>query len=247
MSQERARWDRLARSPYEAVLNDPRFRDPTLAAREDFFRSGEAHVAQLLEAIRALVDPGFAPARALDFGCGVGRLVIPLSRHCGHVLGIDISPVMLAEARRNCVERGIANVDFLLSDEFMTGPAVEPVDLVHSFIVLQHVAPQVGERILVRLLAALRPGGIGALHVTYARDVSRLRKAVHHLRQRVPGVNALVNAVQGRLLGQPSVPMYEYDAGRVLALLARRGCATAHLGLTNHEGHQGAVFLFRAP
>jgi 2-polyprenyl-3-methyl-5-hydroxy-6-metoxy-1,4-benzoquinol methylase len=247
MSRERARWERLARDPYQAVLNESRYADPTPGAREEFFRSGEAHVAQIMEAIRAWLDPGFAPARAIDYGCGVGRLVIPLARRCGHVLGIDISPAMLAEARRHCAERGVANVDFRLSEEFMAEAAPAPVDFVHSFIVLQHVAPRMGERVLDRLVAALGPGGIGALHLTYARDASPLRKAVHRLRRWVPGVNAAVNALQGRPLGQPPMPMYEYDVGRVLGRLARRGCGSAHLLLTDHGGHRGATFLFRVP
>lgn len=46
--------------------------------------------------------------RLLEIGCGIGRLVAPLAREAGLVVGLDISPAMLAAARRRCA--GLANV-----------------------------------------------------------------------------------------------------------------------------------------
>jgi SAM-dependent methyltransferase len=35
----------------------------------------------------------------LDFGCGIGRLTAALAAEAGSVLGLDVSPAMIAEAR----------------------------------------------------------------------------------------------------------------------------------------------------
>ena len=56
------------------------------------------------------------------------------------VVGVDVSPSMLAEARRNCDARGARNVELLAADRL--GTLAPEFDLVHSFIVLQHIPPR---------------------------------------------------------------------------------------------------------
>jgi SAM-dependent methyltransferase len=46
--------------------------------------------------------------RVLEIGCGIGRFVRALSPAAASVTGIDIAPVMIAEARRRCA--GLGNV-----------------------------------------------------------------------------------------------------------------------------------------
>jgi SAM-dependent methyltransferase len=47
-----------------------------------------------------------ARGRAIDFGCGVGRLTLPLSHIFESVVAIDISPDMLAETMINAKANG---------------------------------------------------------------------------------------------------------------------------------------------
>jgi 2-polyprenyl-3-methyl-5-hydroxy-6-metoxy-1,4-benzoquinol methylase len=44
------------------------------------------------------------PASVLDAGCGTGRVAIELARHGIVVVGVDVDPSMLAEARRRAPE-----------------------------------------------------------------------------------------------------------------------------------------------
>lgn len=247
--RERARWERLARDPYYAVLNADGFRQDRAAedARARFDLSGERDVAETLGEIRHLIDRDFHPSRALDFGCGVGRLTLPLARECGHVTGVDISRTMIEEARRNCDARGVGNVTLFTSDEFFAGQsAVEPtLDFIHAYIVFQHVSPRIGLPLADALVRRLVPGGIGALHFTYARRASRTRRIVHRLRRIVPGLNVLANLMQRRPLLEPLIPMYEYDLGALFAMLGDRGCTHVHSRHTDHGGHLGAMVLFR--
>ena len=248
---ERDRWERLARDPYYAVLNMERHRDERMTDgdRAAFARSGEQDMARTFEEIRRWVAPGFAPRLAVDFGCGVGRLTMPIARVAQHVTGIDISETMLGEARRNCESDGVVNTTFVSSEAYFARAPVdrEAVDFVHAYIVFQHMPPRTGLWVADALVQNLASGGVGALHFTYARRTTRLRRVVNRLRRVVPGVNALVNRVQGRPLSEPLIPMNEYDMGALFSLLAERGCTHLHARLTDHGGHLGAMLLFQKP
>jgi len=53
---------------------------------------------------------------ALDVATGTGNAAFALAAVCGRVAGLDLTPEMLAEARRIAAERSIANVDWVLAD-----------------------------------------------------------------------------------------------------------------------------------
>ena len=58
------------------------------------------------------LQPGM---KVLDVGCGPGRLTIPIARFLGsqgHLVAIDIQPVMLDKARQRAEAAGLKNVDF---------------------------------------------------------------------------------------------------------------------------------------
>src|SRR4051794_35022039 len=120
-------WEELGRTQlYSAIIEH--------ASRAEFFGSGEEHVAGLLRIVGERIDPDFRPSRALDFGCGVGRVLIPLARLCDEAVGVDVSDAMLSEARRNCDERGLAHVELITTLDRLA--ADRRFDLVHTYIVL---------------------------------------------------------------------------------------------------------------
>ena len=246
---ERGRWDRLARDPYYTVINDEGYRDDRLTelVKERFDRSGEEDVALTLTEIRRWIDPQFRPRQGVDLGCGIGRLTIPLSRACERIAGVDISEVMLHEARRNAASHGVTNATFVSSPTYFgnrSGEQPRP-DFIHSYIVLQHIPPPAGMWIIQSLLERLVPGGVGALHFTFARRASVVRRISHQLRLSVPGVNVLANVVKRRPLLEPLIPMHNYDLAAVLSLLGDHGCGSLHARLTDHGGHLGAMFIFQ--
>ena len=94
--------------PYSAVLVEAKYKNEQLndEARKDFFSTGKAYVDFVLRTISEHFDTNFTRKRALDFGCGVGRLTIPLSAACQRVVGVDASPSMLEEAKKNADAKG---------------------------------------------------------------------------------------------------------------------------------------------
>ncbi|HWJ69857.1 MAG TPA: class I SAM-dependent methyltransferase [Sphingobium sp.] len=229
------------RDPYYAVLTDPRFRSGSIGAnRQEFFASGEASVGHWLAQIEQHF--GALPrGRALDFGCGVGRLTIPLSGHFGAVVGLDIAPAMLDEARRNSVGRAI---DYRLSDDTLS--QVEGAfDFVISCIVLQHIPVARGMALLAQLLGRVRPGGGCLIQLSTKRHNSRWGELGYHIRHSVPGGQAVMNLLCGRGADTPVMQMNEYPLDAVLRLFHANGFAEMLVRYEEHGGTDTAMILAR--
>jgi ubiquinone/menaquinone biosynthesis C-methylase UbiE len=240
-------WETLgATDPYWAVITEASYHAPSLTPENmaRFFASGERDIAALFAAIEKYVTPGFAPSRALDFGCGVGRLVIPMAGRCGHVTGVDISDAMLAEARRNAALRHIDNVSFVKSDD-MLSQVGGFFSFVHSYIVLQHVPVRRGERMTKKLLELLSPGGVGALHYTYETRLPVRSQAVLWARTRVPFADAALNLIRHRKRSHAIMQLNEYSLNRLFSIIQDAGCDKVHAMLTDHGGPRGAMLLFQ--
>lgn len=238
-------WESFGRNdPYFGVCTDAQFQRENLCeeARARFFSSGEEEVNDLIADARSLVEPGVTFDRVLEYGCGVGRLLIPVSRHARSVVGVDISPSMLAEARRNCDAFGARNVDLVSPGEFdsMRGG----FDFIYSIAVLQHVPRRAGEQIIARLAERLNPGGVGVINVSLAADK---RLARFNTVMTWPLAHNFLNVVRGRNWSYPVMEMNVYDVNRVLLILRDRGARAASVKLgAAFEAFEFCTILFRA-
>lgn len=232
--------------PYFAVITDPALHRDRLTpeALAAFFQSGEAHVREVLDTIRGNLDPGFRPRRVLDFGSGVGRLLIPLAAEAESVVGVDVSPGMLAEARKHADARGIRNLTLVPSDDRLSQVG-GPFDLVHSYLVLQHIPVGRGERLVRRLVELLAPGGVAVLHVPYARAASRWRQVGTWVRRAVPGVHGVVNRLRGQPWRRPAMQMNTYDLTRLYRLFEGCGIVQVHARFTRDGEYHGVLLYAR--
>ena len=98
LERQRRDWEDLARfDALWAVLTDPR-RAGTGWELDEFFLTGEHDVERLLAVARELGRP-HRWERALDFGCGVGRVTRALAARFERAHGLDISARMVEQAR----------------------------------------------------------------------------------------------------------------------------------------------------
>ena len=95
----------------------------------------------------------------LDIGCGLGRLSTKLATHNREVTGVDLSPEMIARARKE--SRGDQNVTFLCGDFLEKNLTKQQFDFVISAAVLHHVPANVA---VPRMVELLRPGGRLVIH-----------------------------------------------------------------------------------
>lgn len=161
--QTRRHWEKFARTdPLWAVLTEPG-KEGNRWALDEFFATGEQDISTALASIRAHY-PALARGRALDFGCGVGRLTQALAREFDHVTGVDIAADMLAHARKH--NRRGDRVTYLHNPAadlacFASGS----FDLVLSLITLQHIAPEYSRRYLAEFVRLCAPGGVAYFQV----------------------------------------------------------------------------------
>ena len=166
----RETWTRLGvEQPHWSVLSAEHFRAERIADHEAaFFASGADDVALLLAVLRRHgVAPGDVP-RALEFGCGIGRVTVHLARAFPELTACDVSASHMALAQRKTAEAGARNVTWRLVDSDDFGMVV-PFDIWFSRIVLQHNPPPIIAMILYRALGMLESGGMAVFQLpTYA-------------------------------------------------------------------------------
>ena len=159
-------WEAFAKTdPLWSILSD----DSTRGNRWDvdaFFATGRAEIDGLLA---DLAQRGLTPTRrrAVDFGCGVGRLSQALARHFEEVIGIDISPTMIDLARSHDTS---GKCRFLVNTSTdLPGIPPSTVDLVYTNIVLQHNEVPAIEAFLRSLARLVAPGGVFAFQLPSER------------------------------------------------------------------------------
>jgi ubiquinone/menaquinone biosynthesis C-methylase UbiE len=103
-----------------------------------------------------------AGLRVLDVGCGPGTITVDLAARVapGRVLGIDVSPDPLAEARAAAERAGFA-VTVEVGDVYALAAADDSFDVVHAHQVLQHLTDPVAA--LREMARVCRPGGVIAV------------------------------------------------------------------------------------
>lgn len=124
-------WDVLAADPVAYVCSEPETTEPTVAK------------------IVSWMPPN---GRVLDLGCGQGRLATAVARRVRslHVVGVDVSPAMIAAAPSH------PRVEYVVTDGHDLPGGM--FDGAWSVLVFQHLEPQVIHDYVARLTQQVRPG-----------------------------------------------------------------------------------------
>ena len=151
-------WTELgARDPLWAVLSIPE-KKGNLWSPDEFFATGVADVSRIIRWIDRI---GIARprGRALDFGCGVGRLTQALAAHFNEVWGVDIAPSMIDGARR--LDRTDGRCRYVVnSTADLASFEDASFAFILSLIVLQHLDPEYIRGYVREFVRLLAPGGL---------------------------------------------------------------------------------------
>lgn len=208
-----------------------------------FFESGEDYVQRIWNEIETHFVPNFKPVRSLDFGCGVGRITLPIAKRSKKAVGVDISTGMLEIAEKNGKLFNAENITFIKGDDELS-KVTGKFDFVHSFIVFQHIDPKSGMHVLKRILDLLPDNGIGVLHFEYANSVSTAwQKLRFRLYRDVPLIYSLRNLILKKRK-EPLIPMYQYDLNEIMLNLQQNDCHNCLIRFSKH-GVEGVLIFFQ--
>ena len=123
-------------------------------------------------------------ARVLDFGCGIGRLLVPLADRVQGVVGIDVSARMVEVARRRAADHPRVEVracsGFDLAD--FADEAFDLVCAADSFPYVTEAGPSLARALFSEVRRVLRPGGhLALLNYSYRGDPDADRSDVKEL------------------------------------------------------------------
>ncbi len=151
-------WDGLGKiDPLWAILTCPEKKGNKWQI-EEFFEKGVREIQEVMNYVDSL-DTEIKNRKALDFGCGVGRLSQALACHFDEVYGIDIAPSMIYLANKynrykNKCEYCLNDSDDLLLFKNNT------FDFIYTNITLQHIQPKYSKKYLKEFLRILITGGL---------------------------------------------------------------------------------------
>lgn len=184
-----------------------------------FFEIGESEIREVMKYVEAL-NVNFRRRKALDFGCGVGRLTQPLSRYFDEVYGVDIAPSMIELARKYNRQGEKCKYYLNETNDLKLFPD-NNFDFIYSNITLQHMEPRYSQKYIKEFIRVLAPQGLlifqlpsKPIHLT-----ERLRLQIKHI---LP--TALLDLYRKKkYIEQPIMEMYGMKREKVVKLLEDNG------------------------
>ncbi|VWX50883.1 methyltransferase domain-containing protein [Novosphingobium sp. 9U] len=144
-------------NPAQASDQNARVRDQFSQQAPDYAKLIAAQGAQpRADPLIELMDPQPGD-RVLDVGCGSGQLAVTVAPRVAKVVGIDLTPAMLDEARSHAAAAGVENVHWELADSVSLPVDDASFDIVVSRSMLHHAADPA--RTLAEMRRACTPGG----------------------------------------------------------------------------------------
>ena len=244
-------WEQWGKKdPYFGVLTNKKYKLNQLTedAKAEFFKTGEEHLNYVIKVCKQQFTLDFLPKKAVDFGCGVGRILVPLSEIADIVVGLDVSESMLNEARKNCKKYAQKNnVSFIKSDDNLS--LLEgKFNFIHSFIVFQHIPPFRGTRIFLKLMNYLDRGGIAAVHLVYSKTkfnrnlgIPSVPVALNLFKSAYQNLKSILTRAGTNI--SPPMQMNVYDLNQIFFISQSSQIEKMYVEFTEHDDQLG-VFIF---
>ena len=250
------RWERLGqgwdaigrRNPLGAILVRGELPDWDV---EEFLATGRRDVERFVADLSRIV-PAAPRTRALDFGCGVGRITRALVDHFDEAVGVDVAPSMIARAR--AMHRGCRRCVFMVNRApHLRQFAEESFGVVYSRLVLQHVRPALVRRYVPELVRVLTRGGAlmfqlpEVLQVDPEEAFETAPVLGRTLKRRLPrSLVVLWRRLKYRIVAPPRDPteMFGMPRDEVLALIRGAGGLPIELRTDHSHGREDAGFEY---
>ena len=191
------------------VLTDPNKKGGRWTERE-FFENGREEISRVMQQLKEAKIP-IHFGKALDFGCGLGRLSQALGNYFASVDGVDVSASMIEQAK--ALNKMPEKVQYHLNvkTDLSAFPS-DSYDFIYSSICLQHIPTNYQLSYIADFMRLLKRGGIAHFQTIHARG----------WRQFVP--NAMADLIRKlKYRGKAFIPMYGVPVSSVCKAIAEGG------------------------
>lgn len=216
IKQVHENWTALgSKDPLWVVLTDAS-KQGNKWTTEEFFTTGRRDVEAALQKLQAL-NVTIEFGRALDFGCGVGRLSQALAERFERVDGVDVSASMIETAGK--LNQYPDKVSYHLNvKEDLSAFTSDAYNFVFSVISLQHMPPRFQANYISDFVRLLKPGGTAYFQTIHS----------HGWRSLVPHAAADIYR-KIRSKGKAFIPLYGLPVKEVeLAIETKGGTIVRH-------------------
>lgn len=133
---------------------------------DEFLSTAKDLVGELIGELKRLPPKASGKQRrALEIGCGPGRLLRPLSRHFDQIHGVDVSDAMVQIAQEKLADVPNAFPHAISGSDLKLFPD-QHFDFVYSYAVFQHIpSGEVVFSYLRETARVLKPGGVARLQI----------------------------------------------------------------------------------
>ena len=234
-------WDRFGKDdPMWAIITRPGTKGNKWN-EEEFFQTGRNRINK---EIRQLTKryPDFKLERALDFGCGIGRLTQGLAGHFDEVHGIDIAPSMIELANKMNKHQKKCTYHLNPKNDLSLFPN-NHFNLVFSIITLQHMRPQYAKHYLAEFIRVLKPGGMLTFQIPSKPD-EKTRKRKTWIKKTKSKVHKLLNP--GEYAKDPIMEMYWIPIEETIRFLRENGVVIDRIQKDNAAGNNWESYTYYA-
>ena len=151
-------WDELGKlDPFWAIITAAENKGNNCDINK-FFATGKTEIEAVIASLQ-LLEINLSYRKALDFGCGAGRLTQALADWFDEVHGVDIAPSMIELAQkhnahdRKCIYHLNNQNNLRIFDD-------QSFDFIYTNMTLQHMQPQYSKNYLQEFLRVLSADGV---------------------------------------------------------------------------------------
>jgi len=220
-------WDEFGRKdPLWAILTHPDKKENKWQI-DDFFQTGVDDIDKAMKYMESL-EIDVQRRRALDFGCGVGRISQALSHHFEEVIGVDIAPSMIELAEK--YNRYNDKCKYLLNSRGdLRLFSDNSFDFIISLFTLQHIEPRYSKIYIKEFLRVLSPEGL-LMFQLQSSAISEQDNNLHthklvyfkkYISQKI--LLKLYQSIKNRIHMKPAMEMHSINREEVIRILEENG------------------------
>lgn len=217
-------WNSLgAIDPLWSILTDPEKKGNKWRI-DDFFKTGREEIDLVMQYIESL-NIKLRKEKALDFGCGAGRLTQALAAYFNEVYGVDIAKSMIELANNH--NRYKDKCKYILNEENnLRFFEKDSFDFIYSNIVLQHMKPKYSKYYIKEFIRIMKPNGLlifqqPSREKITGNNINWAENIKNNLKNILPSIyiDLYRNKVLTSTEDGPTMEMYEIKRNEMIAFM----------------------------